>query len=158
MSVKKLARFLSKSKSPSQKIGLKRRVEKYKRKGNKSVDINLIHKRSGRVIGHIETRATGKGVKEVDLTEVREKYKGKGIGTELFEKLSKRMRGKKLKGDLLHHHQKRIREKFSGTKIKHSIAETDIPKEGFKKSKNRSTGKVKFIRKNGRVIPVRVKK
>lgn len=95
-------------------------------------------------------------------SHVEKDLRSKGLGTKLFEELVKKSRGKSIVGDVQSSRQAKIRTKFKTRKeiletYSTGTQKTNVPKSGFKKQKNKTTGKVKFIRKGGKIIPIRSK-
>lgn len=101
--------------------------------------------------------------RNISETAVDDTMRGKGLGKILFDSVVKRSKGKFVTGDVQSARQAKIRQKYKTSK---EMIETNdigmqslkVPKKGFKKHKNMTTGKVKFIRKNGRIIPIRSKR
>lgn len=178
MSKKKILKFLTKKVGPFSK--LKKHVKKtdmdtlvqFKEKGN------FLNKTKGHIA--FGRHHSNSKLKKIMNVEVKPLFRNKGGGVKLANIAISKMKGKKVVGEIISPQQVQIRSKFQGTKffegdsgrkfplskskaLKFSKftnveAVTKVPKKGFKRHKNKTTGKIRFIRRGGRIIPIRSKK
>lgn len=141
----------------------KLKLHKFVKKGKGRV-LNLEYlSKNKKLIGYAESyEGRWSNVMRVTNVAVEMKHRGKGISTDLMHKLFNYSYRKKAVGDVISPIQINVRKKFP-TVIKNGLMRSVMAISHTKVKKISTVSKdgkrsVRFVRRNGRVIPIKVKK
>jgi hypothetical protein len=159
--IKKFIKMTGKRRSFFSKNGFKIHKSSKERAGKNIIE--HITMKKGNVDAGFLSGVTNKKInlRRVMEVYVDDEFRRKGLSTSLLHKFIKNSDRSTVTGSVISKGQINVRKQFDGTKVVHEGDKSSFvytPNTSTKKHINKTTGKVRFVRIRGRIVPIKAKK